>query len=129
MTNAVQQLADRLSAIQWTSDEDRYVLHVRLGQEYLRRAALWIQALGVEDGSMFFDIAEVIDPDSRASPILIQRVREHLDEQKISGWPQIIAEWALHFAALPEPALPELALGLPQPYEPLIVMLERGGYF
>jgi hypothetical protein len=124
MTTAVEALVQRIQAIEWRQDDSRDRLHVQLMREYLRRAALWAQALGATEEWSFFDIARLVDADVRADDMTLRRVREHLEDRKASWWGQRIAEWALHFTALP--AAPS---GLPNPYEPLIVMFDNGGDF
>lgn len=123
MTAAEEELARRIEAIEWDQDETRGRLHIQLVREYLRRAALWAQALEVTQEWPFFDVAQAIDPEIRADPAILRRVEEHLDETKASWWATRIAQRALHFAALPP------RRDLPDPYEPLLVMFEQGGDF
>jgi hypothetical protein len=123
MTTAVEMTALRIEAIEWELDLTRARLHVQLVREYLRRMALWAQSLGVPQEWPFFDVANAVDPTVRADAETILRVREHLDAGKASWWGNKISEWALHFAAL------QPQRGLPDPYEPLLVLFDQGGDF
>jgi hypothetical protein len=94
--------------------------------EYLRRAALWAQALDATDEWPFFDIAahvapSVYVPDDEAKDL------EDLIYNRI-GWPSVdrIARAALRWAALKDAGVP-LPPGLADPYEPLLLMFDRGG--
>ncbi|WP_119726299.1 hypothetical protein [Thermomonospora amylolytica] len=93
-------------------------------KEYLRRAAWWAAELN-SDRWPFFDIVALVDPRVRADRRVVEAVRA-----AIPGWvfrPAVqTCEWALHFAALGERVtLPDL----PHPFEPLILMFERGNAF
>jgi hypothetical protein len=123
MKAAQAELARRIEAIEWDQDETRGRLHVQLVREYLRRAALWAQALEVTQEWPFFDVALAADPNVDTDLDTLRRVRQHLEDTKASWWATRIAEWALRFAALTSP------YGLPDPYEPLLVMFEQGGDF
>ena len=117
------QLAHRLRAVDWAGDFTHTRSRVKLMREYLRRAAWWAQRLDRTPEWPFFDIAEAIDPSVRADPELVDRTTEGL------GWyARRICAWALHLAELRTIA-PEKIPDLDDPFEPLIVMFERGGDF
>jgi hypothetical protein len=124
MREAVEQLCRRVGQIEWGQDDRAAALHVRLAREYLRRSALWAQRLARSGDWPFFDIAQAVDSGLRADADLLATAREALEANGASWWGQRICEWALHFAALP----PDQG-GLPQPYEPLLVLFEKHGDF
>jgi hypothetical protein len=120
----VSRLAGRLEGVDWGGDWERARSRVRLMQEFLRRSALWAGELGGE-GWPFFDVAALVDPAVRADPQTVGQVVAGASAlQPVVG---DTCAWALHFAALrdAEVRLPEL----PDPFEPLVVMYERGGGF
>ncbi len=123
-TSFVSRMAGRLASVDWDGDMERARSRVALMGEFLRRSALWADALG---GSRwpFFDVASLVDPSVRADDDLVARARGGTALQDA-----VVADtvaWALHFAALRDAGviLPEL----PDPFEPLVVMYERGGGF
>jgi hypothetical protein len=115
------ELAHRLKSVDWAGNYDHTPSRVKLMQEYLRRASLWAQHLDRTPEWPFFDIAEAIDPAVRANPDLVAHATKGLSFRT-----KRIAAWALHFAELRTIA-PQKIPHLDDPYEPLIVMFERGG--
>jgi hypothetical protein len=117
------ELAHRLRGIDWAGNFDHTRSRVKLMQEYLRRASWWAQRLDRTPEWPFFDVAEAIDPAVRADPELVARTTQGL------GWyAKRICAWALHLAEL-RTVVPDLVPDLDDPYEPLIIMFERGGDF
>ncbi|GAA0990119.1 hypothetical protein GCM10009551_048160 [Nocardiopsis tropica] len=125
-TTAVSDLAVRIHAIDWDGDLEHTRSRVALMREYLRRSAVWTRALGAK-GWPFYDIAEFAAPGVRAADEVVEGVL---------GSPVIVEQyptvgkscvWALHMAAARDAgvSLPDL----PDPFEPLIRMYERGGGF
>jgi hypothetical protein len=130
-TSSAESMVDRLTAIDWadyaTGDKNA-ASRTLLMREFLRRAALWVDHLGGSERWPFFDIAERVDSSVRADPGLLER----LDEFTNANVPEFIARRmcraAVHWAELREST--EVTLpDLPDPYEPLIVLYERGGVF
>jgi hypothetical protein len=126
VTSHVSRLRDRLqnAPAHWREiDGDQHRTRVLLMQEFLRRSALWSQAL---DASvwLFFDIAELIDPGVRAPE---DEVGKALSGAFVLRPFRTSAEHALHFEALRDAriGLP----GLPHPFTPLLAMYEVGGGF
>lgn len=120
----VSQLAGRLASVDWEGDWERSRSRVELMREFLRRSALWAGELGSEDWP-FFDVAALVDPSVRADPQTVEQVAAGVSvHQPVVG---DTCAWALHFAALRDAdvGLPKL----PDPFEPLIRMYERGGAF
>jgi hypothetical protein len=96
-------------------------------KEYLRRAAFWAKATNAP-GFPFFDIAAAVNPQVRAEPSSVERVSAHL-ARHLQGVPVTrTCTHALHFAALVDAGAP-LPPVPPDPFEPLLVMFERGGGF
>jgi hypothetical protein len=122
---------ERLRAITW-EDSDRAFDHTRsralLMREYLRRAALWAQAVGAEDAWPFFDIAERVDPSVQLPPDIAAELEEFLASNFGRDPLRKTCHGAVRWAALRDQTkvnLPELL----DPYEPLLLMYERGGGF
>lgn len=127
MADRVATLAERITAVDWSGSFDRTRSRGYLMKEYLRRAAWWAKATKSE-GFPFFDIAGAVDPAVRADPVVVERVLTHL-QNRFQGVPvQRACVRALHFAALLDAgvSLPEAPA---EPFEPLLVMFERGGGF
>jgi hypothetical protein len=120
----------RLLAVDWdgASAFDHRRSRAKLMMEYLRRAALWAQELDAARDWPFFDIAAhiapgVVPPQDLASQ-LDTLIYEHI------GWPTVqeCCRAALRWAALLDSGRP-LPDHLPDPYEPLLLVFERGGGF
>ena len=129
LTRAAVTLA-RLLAIDWDSPLafDHRQSRPRLMKEYLRRAALWARELDGGKPWPFFDIAELIAPDVHPPQELADQLEVLINER--IGWPavQTSCRAALRWAALLDSGHP-IPSGLPDPYEPLLLMFERGGGF
>lgn len=122
------EVLQRISEINWFSDDSRTGSRVALLQEYLRRAAQWSQALRCTEDWPFYDIAQKVNPAVRADEGLVEQLRIDLSAAPTWGLIRQTCEWALHWAGLssfPEITLPDLA----DPFEPLLCMYERGGDF
>ncbi len=125
-TTAVSDLAVRIHAIDWNGNLDHTGSRVSLMREYLRRAAVWTRTLGAK-GWPFYDIAEFAAPGVRAADEVVEGVLGN--PAVIEQFPAVgkTCVWALHLAAARDAgaSLP----ALPDPFEPLIRMYERGGGF
>lgn len=126
----VVQMFERLLAIDW-SDEFAFEhgkSRSRLMLEYLRRTAWWAQALDATEHWPFFDIASHIDPTTRADPGLVDRLKKFMSAQVVWSPVRKTCIESLHWAALQSKSnvrMPDLE----DPFEPLIMMYERGGGF
>jgi hypothetical protein len=118
----------RLQAVDWNggSGFEHRRSRVRLMAEYLRRAALWAQALDATDDWPFFDITAhlapaVHTPEDEAKDLEVL-IYNHV------GWPSVdrIARAALRWAAMKDAEV-RLPPGMDDPYEPLLLMFDRGG--
>lgn len=129
-TAAAERMADRLQAVVFDEDVayERQRSRFRLTREFLRRTALWAQALGVEEDWPFGDLAAVLDPESQVDPALVEKLQ--LDTSSAESFPVppqmavAVVRWA-GLGDLPRQRFPELE----DPYEPLVALFERGGAY
>ncbi|MEU4694882.1 hypothetical protein [Actinoplanes sp. NPDC023714] len=126
---AVDAMAARLSTIDWERHGDKAWSKAALLKEYFRRASLWAAAFHYDTGGPFFDIAAQVDPAIRADQQVIDALVEKIAAGR-GGWNvKQLTPFLLHWAALR--ATPGVALppDLEDPFEPLILLFERGGGF
>jgi hypothetical protein len=125
-----EMMLGRLLAVDWTGGTsfDHARSRARLMREYLRRSAWWAQTLDAVAEWPFFDIAAHLAPEVHV-PEGIARHLEDLISTRI-GWPSVAGACraALHWAALTDARIPT-AYELDDPYEPLVLLFERGGGF
>lgn len=121
---------DRLLAVDWKGEAsfDHARSRARLMREYLRRSARWAETLDAATEWPFFDIAGHLAPQVQAPDDLAPRL-ESLISTTI-GWPAVarVCRAALRWAALLDAGVP-LPYGLDDPYEPMLLLFERGGGF
>ncbi len=122
----------RLLAVNWKSDFMITLGHAlsrgRLMQEYLRRAAWWVRELDGTSKWPFFDIAGRWVPEVTAPHELSDQL-EALIGERIRWYEDAVAcRAALRWAALLDAGIP-LPSELEDPFEPLLLMFERGGGF
>jgi hypothetical protein len=98
-------------------------------REYLRRMALWKNEL--QSGAWpFFDVAGTLKPDIHTN-IQSPKFDKHFKEIISFVWNPLMiktCQWYLHWAILTDTGTLAQTI-LPEPYEPLIWMYERGGHF
>jgi hypothetical protein len=128
MAGNVDDLARRITTIHWDSSFDRETSRGYLMKEYLRRAAWWSKATSQARWIPFFDIAAAVDPRVRADPAVVDLVCAYVSRSRQGGRTEEVCVNALHFAALLDAKVP-LPDAPDQPYEPLLLLLERGGGF
>ncbi|MBL1179337.1 hypothetical protein [Pantanalinema sp. GBBB05] len=129
LSESVISVYQRILAITWQPDDSQIDIHIALMHEYLRRSSLWAKALNCNGRvTPFFDIADRVAPDVRAEPEIVEALLRHLKQIPLNGLVQRTCEWALHWAAISDTSQVK-QLTLPEPYEPLLVLLERGGTF
>jgi hypothetical protein len=131
-TDRPRPVLERLRAIDWNDDSAAYEhanSRALLMREYLRRAAHWARAYGVEKSWPFFDIAEHVAPEVPTPADVAAELEEVLTGLAPSSLTKT-CRGAVRWAAL-RGAGGELPPDLPDdPYEPLLLMYERGGgYF
>lgn len=125
-------MLSRLQAIDWTGDFTVSLVHARsrakLMREYLRRSAWWAQELAAADQWPFFDIIGLVAPQVEPPHGLTEQLETTI--QRRIGRPshRTIARSALRWAAARDAGIP-LPPQLEDPFEPLLLMLERGGGF
>ncbi|MFK0293927.1 hypothetical protein ACIQU6_26145 [Streptomyces sp. NPDC090442] len=122
---------EQLRAIDWADDvaaSDHANSRALLMREYLRRAALWARAYGAEQSWPFFDIAEYVDAAIQTPADVAAEVEEVLAGLAPASLKRTCRA-AIRWAALRD-ARDALPTDPPDPYEPLLLMYERGGgYF
>lgn len=127
MAGHVDETAERIVAAGHRRSAGRMISSGYLMKEYLRRAAWWAKITGAS-GFPFFDIAAAVEPAVRADPQVIERVVAHLTAGLHGMTVTRACVNALHFAALLDARVP-----LPQapgkPFEPLLLIVERGSSF
>ncbi|MEU9120036.1 hypothetical protein AB0C96_09265 [Streptomyces sp. NPDC048506] len=129
--NSPRTVLERLRAIDWADDaaaSDHANSRALLMREYLRRAALWARTYGAEQSWPFFDIAEHVDAELQTPPDVAAEVEEILAGLASTSLKRTCRA-AIRWAALRD-TRDDLPADLPDPYEPLLLMYERGGgYF
>ncbi|MBB5933925.1 hypothetical protein [Streptomyces zagrosensis] len=101
----------------------------RLMREYLRRMALWSEKLGEFADGPFADLAREVSPYAVVEEErVIERVVEQLAERGAQIRAQALCRASLRWAGLRarKPAGSSL---LPDPFEPMLMLFERGGGF
>ncbi|HEU4328283.1 MAG TPA: hypothetical protein VFS21_34415 [Roseiflexaceae bacterium] len=128
--STADQAVHELVNIEWRERLDKTRSHIALMEEFLRRAALWAQALNAGKEWPFFDIAQRVNPDKRANALLCAQLDEHVQKHQISLFMRRCLINHLHWLELSEGDLQARSLSLlPAPYEPIVVMFKRGGSF
>lgn len=126
------RVLERLRAIDWSDDSAAYEhanSRALLMREYLRRAAGWARAYRAEKSWPFFDITEHVAPEVRTPSDVAAELEAVLTGLAPSSLRKT-CRGAVRWAVL-RGAGGELSGDLPDdPYEPLLLMYERGGgYF
>jgi hypothetical protein len=127
--HAARMLA-RLQALNWHDEDDFEYRKSRSGlmREYLRRAAWWAQELHVTDEWPFFDIAAHIAPSVHISPSDVEEL-EGLEKGNLGSGPVKTSVYAaVRWATMLDTPGVDLP-ALDDPFEPLVMMYERGGGF
>lgn len=119
-----EQLIARLHGVTWEESLDHNGSRIALMQEYLRRAALWAQALDRTAHWPFFDIAAAADPDAQLDEAYLDSVLAGLSGRGLRPLDERVIRYMLNFTVLA--ARPQ---DLPDPFEPLLAVYERGGSF
>ncbi|MDY6802854.1 MAG: hypothetical protein SXA11_03475 [Cyanobacteriota bacterium] len=123
-----QTALDRLLTINWRADDSRIDSHVALFQEYLRRMSLWAKTLDCQNLWPFFDVAAQISSSVEVSDEALAQLKEHLANFRLRKNIKQTCEWYLRWGAIADTTTVQ-KLDLPAPYEPLILMYERGATF
>ncbi|MFI7892332.1 hypothetical protein ACIFUY_13845 [Streptomyces sp. CACIS-1.16CA] len=137
-----KRLVDRITAINWQEEELSFThgaSRAHLMREYLRRAAVWVSELekhpstpsfGTDhsDNWPFIDFARVLDSSVTPNPELASRLDNFLAEYASAPLTGKICRHALNWHSLPGGSLSGFP-NLPNPFDPLIIIFERGGGF
>ena len=130
MQTAIFAALARIQAVDWLAMYHRYGEHrsnsdIALLQEYLRRAARWAQALGLDlDAPSSFYAALGVAP--AVPEKLLDQIVEHTEPAFY--WAKIACVWYIYWVSIADQ--PQVrAYDLPNPYEPLLRIYERGGSF
>lgn len=128
---AASEVLERLCTVEWMGEWSvafaKAMSRRLLMREHLRRAALWAQKHSAESAWPFFDITEYIDPEFRLSPSLSCKLDQFLRGQP-SGV-KVTCRGAVRLAELRAQNPAMVPHDLPDLYEPLIRLYERGGEF
>ncbi|MGW8973940.1 hypothetical protein [Streptomyces platensis] len=129
--NSSRRVVERLRVIDWADGfaaSEHANSRALLMREYLRRAGLWARAYGAERSWPFFDIAEYVDAEFQIPPRCRRRSGRSLG-RACSDFAEADLPSRYPMGALRD-ARDDLPADLPAPYEPLLLMYERGGgYF
>jgi len=125
---AVDAMAERLTAIDYQRHGHRSWSKAALIREYFRRAARWADAYGCDTKTPFFDIAACVDPAVRADQAVVDRVVKAIPRRTPNAMTRL-APFILHWVALRETPGVKLREDLENPFFPLILAFERDGGF
>jgi hypothetical protein len=129
---SIETAIARIKAINWMQydsySNSRECSHILLFKEYIRRAALWFKALNIElkgSGWPVFDIAAQID----------QSIEDETEDENFikclttgTYYTKVLCLYYVHWSMIKD--RPEVTrFNLPEPYEPIIIMFERGCSF
>ncbi|MFD9687376.1 pentapeptide repeat-containing protein [Kitasatospora sp. NPDC059088] len=130
-TPRARAVVERLTAIDWRDDDTAFThaaSRSRLFREHLRRSALWTQIYQPAGDWPVVDLAAAADPTVRVDAELAARLDAFLEanvgDVRAKGLCRAALRWATLLDTTTAP-LPEL----PDPYEPLLLMLERGAWY
>ena len=132
---ASEAALQRVREISWKYEPERRQSHTALMQEYLRRSALWAEALGRTADWPWYDVAAELPEESgetedRWLEKVINELHQHVYQATKDATPAMQLAYVrfISWAAVKDlPATRRFIL--PDPYEPLIVLFERGGWF
>jgi hypothetical protein len=125
---AVRTMATRLNAIDWERHGDKAWSKAILLKEYFRRAARWAAAYECDSPVPFFDIAACVDSTVRADQNLIDDVLARANTRGSRSVKRLLP-FILHWAAVQATLDADLPHELEDPFEPLVLLFERGGGF
>ncbi len=127
-SNNAEQMLERLLSVRWENTISHAPSNMVLAREYLRRSALWAKTLDCTAKWPLFDVAFEIDSSIRADESMIRKAADHLAQRKLStlNWVFKTCLWSLHWSTLVD-SKGTGQFNLPIPYEPMLVIYERGG--
>ncbi|MDT0304209.1 hypothetical protein [Streptomonospora wellingtoniae] len=125
MNDSVALLAERIATFNFPEEKSRQKSQLSLLHEYLRRFSFWVGAYSDLDWPAG-DAAAMVNPGVRAAPELVAKIKDAIPVYE----PPVVEETclnALHFEALRSAG--QVTANLPCPYDPLLLMYERGHGF
>jgi hypothetical protein len=132
--NEIEQAKSRINSINWKSDDPyKEGSHRLLFKEFLRRAALLAEFFGLLDvpgtGWPMLNYAAYFDSSLELEDEEIDILAEKL---QVNGFPlwysQRVCIYFIHWVTIQNK--PEVVeKNIPNPYEPLLILYERGGTF
>ncbi|MEV7024157.1 hypothetical protein [Kitasatospora sp. NPDC093558] len=129
-SNLARSTLERLTAVDW-GDEDTAFAHAvsrsRLFREYLRRSALWAQVYQATRDWPIVDLAAYIDRTVQVDAELADQLDQLMDAEVGNVRVKALCRAALRWATLLDSSTVRLPK-LDDPFEPLLVMFERGGW-
>ncbi|MEV5508243.1 pentapeptide repeat-containing protein [Streptomyces orinoci] len=129
-TPQARAVVERLTAVDWRDDDIAFThatSRSRLFREHLRRSALWTKVYQPAGEWPVVDLAAAVAPTVQVDAELAARLDAFLEANLADVRAKALCRAALDWATLLDTttvSLPEL----PDPYEPLLLMLERGGW-
>ena len=128
-TKNIDKPIERIMSISWESDFSRSESQYALFCEFFRRMAKWTEFLGCREQWLFGNLANYVDSNLEIDRSKIDRLEQHL---KNLGLHFLIIRVCINFVYW-EMLEKRFSLmkesKLPEPYEPIILMFERGGIF
>jgi hypothetical protein len=121
---STEQLVQRLGNVRFEESIKHNGSRLALMREFLRRSALWAQTLNCLELWPFFDIAAAADPSAQLEEESVKAVLAGLVGRGMRPHDKRFIRFMLNFTTLRE-----WPRGLPDPFEPLLAVYERGGSF
>jgi len=126
-SNLVEEAVNRVIAIEWRYDSAKFSSHIVLVREYLRRIALWESKFHAGPWP-WLDVASVVEPVFNLDKSVEDALEEHFHGLRAGSRQIMVCKSYIKWCAISN--RPDVnALHLPAPYDPLIALYERGGYF
>ncbi|WP_410789654.1 hypothetical protein [Kribbella sp. C-35] len=125
---ACERLLSRLVAANWDDDAAalrRAASRGRLAAEYLRRMAVWADALAVPEQWPFFDLAATFDPAVETDPVWMQRLEAGTGHRLGTMSTKVVTDM-FRWASLGDQTKERFPT-FEDPYEPMVQLFERGG--
>lgn len=119
---------ERISHMTWTGDASGAAAGVSLMREYLRRSAVWAEALHDKEHWRFIDLPKRLAPGLALDSATAAKLHEIMDRHHLTSLVRQLCDMALRWSLIVD--RPETkAFGLPDPYEPLLQFFEAHGAF
>ena len=130
-TTNIDKAIERIRSISWESDFSRQKSQTALLHEHWRRMVKWTEFLNCREQWLFGDLASCIDSNLEIDESKIQKLKQDLELLRMYLHP-FIRRVCINFVrweTLKEGSSLVEQSNLPDPYEPIILMFERGGIF